>query len=256
MFGLVSLVPKEKKRRSAVRCGTKTICGVRFISVTVEESRSGLLQRQRLQKAARAMERASVRTALFPPDFRQVSLFEKHGIRAANEGYLRRMTAGAIARRVLAEHGVRPAECHVALLGDHMSAELRKALMELALHARYTMLSAGGGGGEICSVLRREYGVSVLRDPGQEQLQQADMVLTFGKAAPCGAPECLWLPCGEIVCAEGYINAAPGVRYGVPPEVEDQVRVNCDRNALLSILLEMGALRSNELEVMEIVQNA
>ena len=138
--------------------------------------------------------------------------------------------------------------------GDHHrgGVDWDKALMELALHVRYTMLSAGGGGGEICSVLRREYGVSVLRDPGQEQLRRADLVLTFGKAAPCGAEGCLWLPCGEVRQAEQFTDAAPAVRYGVPPEVEEQVDIGCDRNVLFSVLLEMGALHANEPEVMEI----
>ncbi len=253
MYGIILLAPQEKgKRRAALRCGTKTICGVRFFAVSVEQSRSKVMQMRTLRKAARAMERAGVRTALFPPAFAHAALFERRGIRAADESYLRRMTAGAVARRVLADHGKRAAECRVAVLGDHMRAEVRKALMELALHVRYTMLSAGGGGGEICSVLRREYGVSVLRDPGQEQLRRADLVLTFGKAAPCGAEGCLWLPCGEVRQAEQFTDAAPDVRYGVPPEVEEQVDIGCDRNVLFSVLLEMGALHANEPEVMEI----
>lgn len=94
-----------------------------------------------------------------------------------------------------------------------MSAELRGALMELALHVRYTMLCAGGGGGEACSVLRREYGVSVARNAGAALLKTAELVLTFGDAVPCGAPDCLWLPCGSVHEAEGYRNAAPVVRY-------------------------------------------
>ena len=114
------------------------------------------------------------------------------------------MTAGKIARKLLEQNGMDPAACHVALLGDHMSAELRGALMELALHVRYTMLCAGGGGGEACSVLRREYGVSVARNAGAALLKTAELVLTFGDAVPCGAPDCLWLPCGSVHEAEGY----------------------------------------------------
>ena len=210
MYGIVLLAPQEKgKRRAALRCGTKTICGVRFFAVSAEQSHSKVMQMRTLRKAARAMERAGVRTALFPPAFAHAALFERRGIRAADESYLRRMTAGAVARRVLADHGKRAAECRVAVLGDHMSAEVRKALMELALHVRYTMLSAGGGGGEICSVLRREYGVSVLRDPGQEQLRRADLVLTFGKAAPCGAE--------GVPLAALRRGAAGGAVYGCGP---------------------------------------
>ena len=166
------------------------------------------------------------------------------------------MTAGKIARKLLEQNGMDPAACHVALLGDHMSAELRGALMELALHVRYTMLCAGGGGGEACSVLRREYGVSVARNASAALLKTAELVLTFGDAAPCGAPDCLWLPCGSVHEAEGYRNAAPVVRYSAAPEVEAAMEGIQAQNALLSLLLEMGAVRVNELEVAEIAQNA
>lgn len=256
MFGYLSFAPQGERLRGGVQPETKSICGVRFFAVSVEQSRSRLVQARRLRRAARMMERAGVRTALFPADFAEDALFAKRQIRRAGAEYLRRMTAGAVARRAMAEHGLRPAECHAALLGDRMSGELRKALMEIALHVRYTMLAAGGGGGEICSVLRREYGVSVLRDPGQEQLGRANLVLTFGSAGPCGGEGCLWLPFGEVTRAEGYRSGAPRVRYGAPPEVEAALPSECDRNGLLSILLEMGALRANELEVLEILQNA
>ena len=44
--------------------------------------------------------------------------------------------------------------------------------------------------------------------------------------------------------------------YALPPELEEQVQADCCRNALLSLLLEMGAVHANELEVTEIMQNA
>ena len=256
MFGFLVLQAENKHRHAAVQCGTKTICGVRFFAVTVAQSRSVLLQKRRLRKAAKLMERSGVHTALFPEGFCDTAVFRRYGVQEAGEDYLRRMTAGAIARRALAEQGRNPAECRAALLGDCMDVQLRAALMEIALHVRYTMLNAGGNGAEICSVLRREYGVSVLRDAGEEQLRQADLVLTFGGGQPCGAPGCLWLPFGSVTEAEGYQNGALRVEYALPPELEEQVQADCCRNALLSLLLEMGAVHANELEVTEIMQNA
>ena len=87
-------------------------------------------------------------------------------------------------------------------------------------------------------------------------LKTAELVLTFGDAVPCGAPDCLWLPCGSVHEAEGYRNAAPVVRYSAAPEVEAAMEGIQAQNALLSLLLEMGAVRVNELEVAEIAQNA
>lgn len=256
MYGLLTVCSDGKKHRRAVRCGIKAICGVRFYEVCVDSSRSRFLLKKRLRRAARLMERAGVCTALFPRDFSEEKLFESCGVHGAKEQYLQRNMASEITRRAMGDRGLSPAESCVAFLGDNMSAELRKALMEIALHVRYTLLSAGGGGGEICSILRRDYGVSVLRNAGTEQLRRADVVLTFGSAAPCGKNGCLWLPFGTVERAEGYENGVQNVRYAAPPEVEAELQVDCCRNALLSLLLEMGAVHANELEVTEIVQNA
>ena len=94
------------------------------------------------------------------------------------------------------------------------------------------------------------------RNASAALLKTAELVLTFGDAAPCGAPDCLWLPCGSVHEAEGYRNAAPVVRYSAAPEVEAAMEGIQAQNALLSLLLEMGAVRVNELEVAEIAQNA
>ena len=133
MFGLLTIAEKDAARRAAVECAVRDVCGVRIFEVSVLPGRGPLGQRRRLQRAARQMQRAGVRRALFPEEFLQQFLFAKYGIVAARGEYLRRMTAGKIARKLLEQNGMDPAACHVALLGDHMSAELRGALMELAL---------------------------------------------------------------------------------------------------------------------------
>lgn len=256
MFGIVSVCTEKRGRQAAIENELLRICGVRFLSVTVFAGRNPALQVGRWKRAAKQMERAGVRTALFPAAFSHAALFEKRGIRAADEGYLRQMTAAAVARRAAAQRGIEPRESCVALMGDHMSAALRKALMELALHFRHTILAVPGGGGEICSVLRREYGVSVLRSTGKTQMERADVLLTFGEAVPCGRSGCLWLPCGTVTAQEGFENGADTVRYLLPPKLEEQIPDGCCTNALLSLLLETGAVRTNELEVSEILQNA
>lgn len=255
MYGYLTLYAPEEKRGKAVKCGAKSICGVRFYEVCVARSRSRFVEKRRLRKAARLMERAGVRTALFPETFSETALFEYCGIRPAEDGYLRTVMAAEIARRMMEAHGCTPGETCIALIGDAMTPALRRTLMELALRVRYTLLSAGGGGGESCSVLRREYGVSVLRNPGEEQLRRANVVLTFGKAAPCGAEGCLWLPFGDVTEVEGYENAMRCVSCLAAPAVEAALPEECSRSALLSILLEMGAVRPWELEVAEIGEN-
>ena len=66
MFGYLSFAPQGERLRGGVRPETKTICGVRFFAVSVEQSRSRMVQARRLRRAARIMERAGVRAALFP----------------------------------------------------------------------------------------------------------------------------------------------------------------------------------------------
>lgn len=255
MYGYLTLYGPEEKHRKAVCSGVRPICGVRFYEVSVVRSRSRFVEKRRLRRAAGLMERAGVRTALFPEDFAAAALFESCGIRAATDSYLRTVMAAEIARRMMDARGYAPGETCIALLGDTMTPALRRTLMELALRVRYTLLSAGGGGGESCSVLRREYGVSVLRNAGEEQLRRANVVLTFGKAAPCGAAGCLWLPFGTVTAAEGYENALRHVACMAAPAVESSLPDGCSRGALLSLLLEVGAVRPCEIEVAEIGEN-
>lgn len=251
MYGILTLCAQP--RRPAVESGTRSICGVRFFEVSVAQGGGGWVQKKRWKRAARLMQRAGVRTALFPEGFSGMTPFEKAGIRAAEETYLRQMTAGEIARRAAEVQGICARESCVALVGDTMSAALRRALMELALHFRTAILSVPGGGGEICSVLRREYGVSVLRAAGTEQMKRADVLLTFGSAAPCGDGKCLWLPFGEVTAQEGFQPRALRVRYLLPPALEGQIPEGCNENVLLSLLLEAGAVGTNEMEVSEIL---
>ena len=257
MFGILEVVNGGAGRRVAVLSGVKRLGGGRFFVVSTVRCRSGLLWTRRLHRAVRVFQRAGVGTVIFPAAFDRQALFEKAGVAAAGEETLRRRTAGAAARVLLAQHGLSAPACCALLLGDHMSADLRRTLTELALHVRYTMLCAGGGGGEVCSMLRREYGISVLREPGAEQLARARLQLTFGAARPVVPPPCLWLPCGACTAAEGFENSAPYIQYAVPEPLEASLGASgASRNALLSALLEMGTLRPEEVEVTEIRQNA
>lgn len=256
MFGLVLVQQDRKGQKKAVQCELRRICGVRFLAAVVEGSKRKFIEKQRMARAAKRMMRAGIRVAAFPENFAYMDVFEKYHIQAATDTCLRCATAAKAARWVLQERGLAPGECSIALLGDHMSVQMGRALTELAIHVRYTMLNAGGGGGEICSVLRREYGVSVLRNVGPEQLQRADLIVTFGAAAPDGRKDVLWIPAGEITQAEGYHSVLEKCTYVLPPKADGQIPEECGRNAVLSMLVEAGALRPEELEVTEIVQNA
>ena len=240
----------------AVTCGVKVICGVRFFEVCVYQSGSALVQKRRMEKAAKLMEKAGIRTALFPRAFQDAERFARHKILPPEEGNLYQAMAAEVVRHLMACRRIAPERCCMALLGSRMSAALQRALLTLAPEVRYTYLTAGRGGGEVCEHLWREYGVSVLQDPPQAQLQRADVVLTFDSAVPCGKPGCLWLPLGLVQEAAGYENALLRILYSAPPRIEEALQADCGRNALLSLLLQAGAVEAKELEVTEIGQNA
>ncbi len=220
----------------------RDVCGVRIFEVSVLLTRAfGAAPAVAARRPADAACRCAP-GAVSGRVFAAVP-FAKYGIVAARGEYLRRMTAGKIARKLLEQNGMDPAACHVALLGDHMSAELRGALMELALHVRYTMLCAGGGGGEACSVLRREYGVSVARHAGAALLKNSGTGVDLRRR---GALRCAGLSLAALrqrTRGRRVRNAAPVVRYSAAPEVEAAMEGIQAQNALLSLLLEMGAVR-------------
>ncbi len=248
MYGLLNFEEKGGHHGSVV-CASKNICGMHFFQVSVIHSAYGFLEKSRLKRAAKMMKKAGVHRALFPDGFSGMDIFENFGIAAVHENYLRAMTGAEIARRVMNEHHLSPTETCVGIAGEHMGADVRKALMTLALHVRYTILDLPGGGEGICSVLRREYGVSVLKADREKQLKSPDVILTFGDAKPWGDAKCLWIPCGTCLEWDGYQNAASEVHYSVPPEIEAQIPADCSANAVLSLLLESGVVHENELEV-------
>ena len=256
MFGIVLVRRGRKEGKKAVQCEMRMICGARFFAAVLEESKRKFLEKKRMARAAKRMMRAGVTIAAFPENFAYADVFAKYRIRAAADDCLRRAMAVKGARCAIAARGLAPGECCAALLGERMSVQMGKTLMELAIHVRYTMLNAGGGGGEICSVLRREYGVSVLRNVGEEQLCRADLVVTFDDAQPCGRRDVIWIPAGSVTRAEGYHNALEECAYVLTPEKEKQIPRECGRNAVLSLLMETGTVRPEELEVTEIMQNA
>lgn len=77
MFGLLTIAEKDATRRAAVECIVRDVCGVRIFEVSVLSGRGRFGQRRRLQRAARRMQHAGVRRALFPEGFSQQSLFAK-----------------------------------------------------------------------------------------------------------------------------------------------------------------------------------
>ena len=248
MYGLLNFHEKDTQHGIIVST-IKKICGIAFFEVSVVHSEYRFLEKRRLKKAAKMMKKAGVRRALFPDAFSDMAPFEELHIVPVHESYLRAMTGAEIARCVMEQHHLNPTETCVGISAEHMGAEVRKALMTLVLGVRYTVLDLPSGGEEVCSVLRREYGVSVLKADREKQLKLPDIILTFGKAKPWGDTKSLWIPCGTFLEWEGYQNAVPQVQYSVSPEIEEQIPKDCCQNAVLSLLLEAGIVHENELEV-------
>ena len=63
-------------------------------------------------------------------------------------------------------------------------------MTELVLRHRYVLLDLPYGGGDLCRQLRREYGVSLLLGPSQEQLEGAEAAVLFDPRTDCRGSCC------------------------------------------------------------------
>ena len=125
----------------------------------------------------------------------------------------------------------------VLVTADGLSAAAVRTVTELALRCRYLLLAVPFGGEELCRRLRREYGVSVLLNPGEEQAECAVHV-AFDPTESRGRS---FLPL--------YDETLPLPPLLLPPEMEARLPAGMNRGALISVLLEQGALRPGEVNL-------
>ena len=198
---------------------------------------NGPLALRRARKSARRLREAGVRSAVFPVDFPYTALFIRQGVCPVDTLPLRRALAAPLTRRRLEEKGLPSTEAVVAVAGDRASRELLETAKALALSYRYVLLSVRGGEEAFARSLRREYGVSLLLRPSQEQLDRADALLLFA-------------PRGDLALENPILYTLyPGGEAGrgrlplrLPEALSSRLEPNCGFEQLAAALYAMGGL--------------
>ena len=245
MMGLIVWQqPGAGKRLRTVTAQETAILRVPFLQVEVvrgPRTRPGTLER-RMIRAAQKLRQAGVRYTVLPADYPPSRWPQRHGVGVVSTLSLRRSLAVELVRRITAERGLPPGSVRIAVTAGQMTGELVKTVTELTLGYRYVMLDVPYGGEELCRRLRREYGVSLLLQPSREQLEEAQVLVSFDRRTDLAGNN-------EAVVAlyEGAESAFPPLT--VPPSVETQLPAGADRLQLLAALRGAGALAPGQISL-------
>ena len=245
MMGLIVWQqPGAGKRLRTVTAQETAILRVPFLQVEVvrgPRTRPGTLER-RMIRAAQKLRQAGVRYTVLPADYPPSQWPQRHGVGVVSTLSLRRSLAVELVRRITAERGLPPGSVRIAVTAGQMTGELVKTVTELTLGYRYVMLDVPYGGEELCRRLRREYGVSLLLQPSREQLEEAQVLVSFDRRTDLtGNNEAV------VALYEGAESAFPPLM--VPPSVETQLPAGADRLQLLAALREAGALAPGQISL-------
>lgn len=245
MMGLIVWQqPGAGKRLRTVTAQETAILRVPFLQVEVvrgPRTRPGTLER-RMIRAAQKLRQAGVRYTVLPADYPPSQWPQRHGVGVVSTLSLRRSLAVELVRRITAERGLPPGSVRIAVTAGQMTGELVKTVTELTLGYRYVMLDVPYGGEELCRRLRREYGVSLLLQPSREQLEEAQVLVSFDRRTDLtGNNEAV------VALYEGAESAFPPLT--VPPSVETQLPAEADRLQLLAALRGAGALAPGQISL-------
>lgn len=245
MMGLIVWQqPGAGKRLRTVTAQETAILRVPFLQVKVvrgPRTRPGTLER-RMIRAAQKLRQAGVRYTVLPADYPPSQWPQRHGVGVVSTLSLRRSLAVELVRRITAERGLPPGSVRIAVTAGQMTGELVKTVTELTLGYRYVMLDVPYGGEELCRRLRREYGVSLLLQPSREQLEEAQVLVSFDRRTDLtGNNEAV------VALYEGAESAFPPLT--VPPSVETQLPAGADRLQLLAALRGAGALAPGQISL-------
>ena len=240
MIGM--LIWKEPgKREKAVTVKERSILRARFWCAEVQCGRKTpeAVLRRRVTAAGKRLRKQGVTQVVLPEGFAYGPQLEKWGLHPVSTQSLRQAIAADWVHWLLAEQGVLTAGAKVAVSAARLTGEVAWTVTELSLRHRYVLLDVPRGGEELCRQLRREYGVSLLLDPSNEQLEEADALVLFDARENCRNRRSLPL----------YDEAAPLPPLLLPPALEEKLPKGCDRGQLLAVLRDQGVLRPGQITV-------
>ena len=229
------------KRERGVQPRERSILHTRFLCTEIVRGprTPEAVLRRRVMAAVKRLRKHGVAQVVLPEDFPYGELLAKAGLRPVSTLPLRRAIAADWVRWSLREREIPPAGARVGVCAAALTGDVVRTVTELALRHRYVLLDLPYGGEELARQLRREYGVSLLLTPSQEQLDGAEALALFDPRTDCAGPGRLRL----------YDEAAPLPPLSLPPALEEKLPEGVQRGQLLAALREAGSLQPGQLSV-------
>jgi hypothetical protein len=193
--------------------------------------------RRRVLAAAKRLQKQGIRKAILPEDFLWREQLAQREIQPISTVPLRQMLAADWVRWDLENRKIPSSGARVAVVCGGLSGAAVRTVTELALRHRYVMLKVPYGGEELCRQLRKEYGISLLLKPSQEQMESADVTVLFEKWGEGRGRGRLPL----------YDETMKMPELSLPPALEDFLPPGTERNQMLTVLLEAGAIRPGQI---------
>ncbi len=232
--------PQKGRKRLEVR--EQILLHMRFLGAEVSWSPHPAVMRHRVLAAGKRLRKHGVVQVVLPEDFSFREQLEKCGLRPASTLTLRRALAADWVQAGLRERNLPCAGAKVAVSGASLTGEVVRTVTELMLRHRYVLLDLPYGGEELCRQLRREYGVSLLLKPSQEQLEEAEALVLFD-------PRKDRLACRNPVLLRLYDESAPLPVLTLPPVLEEKLPEGVNRGQLLAVLREAGAVKREQISL-------
>ena len=265
------------RRESGVALREQLRWGTRVLHVRVVHTLGESAQRReaRLSHAFRMIAQRNVRAVVLPKEMRAGGLpggssrdrpWEGYGITVADPMSLYRRMAPALCRFAADAMKKEPRQLGLAVCARRMTSELTATVQALSLRARSIALCVPHGTGAAAGVLRAQYGVSVLENPSPEQLPDTDIYLVFDSAQavrsirPRPGSLVLWLDRDEPPEEDGApVRGSSGCRHCdgalLQPPARLEGMADADRDALLTVLLALGAVGVQEIAVRALLWN-
>ncbi len=210
--------------------------------LTLREERwpMALTARRRAMRGAELLLDQGVRRAVFPLDFPYTAAFIRRGICPVETLPLERRLAASAVRRRLDGLGLDRTRASAAVSAGGLDQYVMDTVRDLALSYRYVLLWTPEGGSAFARQLRREYGASILTEPGAEQLDRADALTLFA-------------PRGDLALKNPVLytlypgGGARGLGLRPPAAIREWADPNCDMGQLAAALHSLGAVTAEQL---------
>jgi len=238
--------PGKGRKQKSVVLREKIILHMRFLCAEVKRGKGTpeAVLRRRVLTAAKQLRKQGVLRVVPAEEFPFEQQLEKVGIRLVSTLALRRALAADWVRFVLERKDQKSVPgAKVAVSAAQLTGEVVRTVTELSLRHRYVLLDLPVGGEELCRQLRREYGVSLLLKPTEDQMAEADALLLFDERTALRQGTAAVLPL--------YTEEPEMPRLLLPPALEAALPEGMDRERLLAALQDAGVLKNGQISLGE-----